>query len=95
MKYLLLGMSGLEISDGVITQFLVGNGLIQEGNPLMKSIVREGNFLMFKVVGVLLCLLILWKIYRHFPRLTLIATSSVVLFYGVVLVWNLGIFFGI
>ncbi len=44
MKYLLILLGGLEISDGIITHFLVGNGLAREGNPLMESIVKEGNF---------------------------------------------------
>ncbi len=95
MKYLLVLLSGLEISDGAITHFLVGNGLVQEANPLMRSIITEGNFLLLKVVGVLLSVLLLWQVYKHFPRLTLVATSSVLLFYGAVLVWNLGVFFSI
>ena len=93
MKYLLILLSGFEISDGIITHFLVRNGLVQEGNPLVESIVMEGNFLLLKVIGVLLCVLILWGVYRRFPRVTLIATSSVVMFYGVVMAWNLTMFF--
>jgi len=93
MKYLLILLSGFEISDGIITHFLVRNGLVREGNPLMESIVREGNFLLLKVIGVLLCVLILWGVYKRFPKATLIATSSVVMFYGVVMAWNLTMFF--
>ncbi len=93
MKHLLILLSGFEISDGIITHFLVRNGLVQEGNPLMESIVREGHFLLLKVIGVFLCVLILWGMYRRFPKVTLIATSSVVMFYGAVMVWNLGIIF--
>jgi len=92
MKYLLTLLAGFEISDGMITHLLVKNGLVQEGNPLMESIVMEGNFLLLKVIGVLICVLILWDIYKRFPRIALIATSSVVTFYGAVIAWNLGVF---
>lgn len=94
MKHLLILLGGFEISDGIITHLLVGNGLAQEGNPLMESVVREGNFLLLKVVGVLLCVPILWCLYQRFPRVILITTSSIVVFYGAVIAWNLGVFFG-
>ena len=93
MKYLLILLGGFEISDGIITHFLVRNGLVQEGNPLVEAIVMEGNFLLLKVIGVLLCVLILWDIYKRFPKVALIATSSVVMFYGAVMAWNLSVFF--
>ena len=86
-------LSGFELADGIATHFLVKNGLVQEGNPLLESIVREGNFLLFKVLGVLLCVLILWGMYKRFRKVTLIATSSIVMFYGAVMTWNLGVFF--
>lgn len=94
MKYLLLWLSGLEISDGIITNTFVRNGLVQEANPLMESIVRRGDFLLLKIAGVCLCGLILWTVYKRFPRVTLAVTSSIVIFYGAVIVWNLGVFFG-
>ena len=93
MKYLLTLLSGFEISDGVITTFFVRNGLVQEGNPLMESIVREGNFLLLKVIGALLCVLILWGMYKRFPKVALMTTSSIVMFYGAVMAWNLSVFF--
>ena len=93
MKYLLILLSGFEILDGMTTHFLVRNGLVQEGNSLMEPIVREGNFLLLKVIGVLLSVSILWGMYKHAPKVTLIATSSVVMFYGAVIAWNLSMFF--
>jgi hypothetical protein len=93
MKRLLILLSGLEISDGIITSFLVGNGLAQEGNPLIKAIVMEGNFLLFKVIGVIICVLLLWGIYERYPGLALVSASSIVIFYGAVIVWDLSIAF--
>ena len=93
MKYLLFLLGGFEVSDGIITHLLAGNGLVREANSLMASIVREGNFLTLKVIGALFCVLTLWYLYRRFRKVTLIATSSVVAFYGVVIAWNIWVFF--
>ena len=95
MKHLLILLSVFEISDGILTHFLVRNGLVHEGNPLMQPIVMEGNFLLLKVIGVLLCVLVLWGVYKHIPRVALVTTSSIVIFYGVVMTWNLSIFWGL
>jgi hypothetical protein len=92
MKYLLTLLCGFEISDGIITHLLVSSGQFREGNPLMAPIVGEGNFLLLKVVGVILCVMVLLIMYRRFPRVTILTTSSVVTFYGAVIGWNLGLF---
>ncbi|MFH0914190.1 MAG: DUF5658 family protein [Chloroflexota bacterium] len=82
-----------EITDGVLTHFLVKRGLAREGNPFLVPIVGETNFLVLKVVGVLLAALILWDVYRHFPRLGLVSTGAFVLLYAGIVLWNLSIFF--
>ena len=92
MKYLLALLCGFEVSDGVITHVLVSSGQFREGNPLMAPIVGDGNFLLLKIVGVLICALVLLKLYQRFPRVTILTTSSVVTFYGAVIGWNLGLF---
>ncbi len=93
MKYLLGLLIVFEISDGVITHFLVRNGLAREGNPFLMPLVGEANFLILKVVGVLVCALILWDIYKRLPRVALISTSFFVVFYAVIVLWNLSFFF--
>lgn len=93
MKYLLTLLSGFEISDGIITHVLVGDGQFREGNPLMAPIVGEGNFLVLKIVGVLICALLLLKMYRRFPKMTVVTASSIVMFYAAVIGWNLSLFF--
>jgi SNF family Na+-dependent transporter len=55
--------------------------------------VGEGNFLVLKIVGVLICALLLLKMYRHFPRMTVVTASSIVTFYAAVIGWNLSLFF--
>jgi len=93
MKYLLGFLILFEISDGVLTHFLITGGLAREGNPFLLTLVGGNNFLILKVVGVLLCALILWDIYKRFPKLALISTSCFVFFYGVIVLWNLSFFF--
>jgi len=93
MKRLLILLAGFEIADGIVTHLLVRSGFAQEGNPIMAVLVREGNFLALKVIGALICVWILWLLYRRFHKVALVTTSSIVLFYGAVMIWNLGIFF--
>ncbi|MBA7678901.1 hypothetical protein ES703_87180 [subsurface metagenome] len=92
MKYLLGLLVALVISDGLLTQFLVTNGVAREGNPLLEPIVGEAGFMVLKVVGALLCALILWDVHRRFPKVALISTSCFVVGYGVIVLWNLSIF---
>ncbi|MFC2013530.1 DUF5658 family protein [Chloroflexota bacterium] len=93
MKYLLGLLAGFVILDGLLTYFLVGSGLAREGNPLLSPIVGEGTFLVLKVVGAILCVLILWDIHRRSPKLALIATPCFVVVYSAIVTWNLSIFF--
>lgn len=79
------------IADGLLTQFLIANGAVREANPFLQSIVGETGFVVLKVVGALLCALILWDIYRRFPRVALVSTSCFVLGYAVIVVWNLSL----
>ena len=93
MKYLLGLLASFVVADGLLTYFLVRNGLAREGNPFLVPIVGEINFIILKVVGAALCVLILWDIYRRFPKLAMISTSCFVVFYGAIVGWNLSIFF--
>ncbi len=93
MKYLLGLLAGLVILDGLLTYFLVRSGIAREGNPFLSRIVGEDNFMVLKVVGAILSVLILWDIYRRFPKLALISTSCFVVIYGAIVIWNFSLFF--
>jgi hypothetical protein len=93
VKYLLGLLVGFEISDGVLSYFLIRNGLGREANPFLQSIVGDVNFLILKVVGGLICALILWDIHRRLPRVALITTSCFTVVYAAIVIWNLGVFF--
>lgn len=94
MKYLLSIMSGLEISDGVFTDFAVGKGFVNEANPFMKSVVSGGDFLLLKITGALVCAIALWLVYKKYPKLAKTATSGIILFYTTVITWNAFMFLG-
>jgi hypothetical protein len=94
VKYLLGLLILFNISDGVLTHFLVELGLAREGNPFLLPVVGEPGFIVLKVAGVLLCALILWDIYRRRPRLALMSTSCFVLGYGVIVLWNMSLLLG-
>jgi len=89
VKYLLGLLVVLVVSDGFLTQFLIDDGRAREGNPFLQPIVGDVGFLVLKVVGALLCAVILWDIYRRFPRVAVIATSCFVAAYTGIIIWNL------
>jgi len=80
------------IMDGVLTEFLLKNGMAREANPLLQPLVGDVGFMVLKVVGSLLVALILWDIYRHFPKLAFITTWVAVAGYGVIVLWNTSLF---
>ena len=93
MKYPLGVLVALIIVDGIISHFLVTRGLGREGNPFLQSMVGEQNFLILKVVGALLCALILWDIYKRRPKMALISSLCFVGLYAVIVCWNLSLYF--
>jgi hypothetical protein len=88
MKVLLSLLVVFVVLDGLLTRFLIDGGLAREGNPLLQRLVGENAFIIIKVIGALLCALILWDIHKRFPRLAKVATWCCVVFYGAVVIWN-------
>jgi hypothetical protein len=93
IEYLLGTLLGLVVADGLISQFLIKSGLGQEGNPFLRTIVTEGNFLVVKMCGAVVCVLILWNMARRTPKVAFIASVSLVSIYTAILFWNLAVFF--
>jgi hypothetical protein len=88
MKYLLGVMVLFVLLDGLVTEYLVRVGLAREGNPLLQPLVGNIGFMVVKAGGALLCTLILWDVYKRFPRIAIGATWCFVLAYAVILAWN-------
>ena len=91
MSYLLGLLVAFVIGDGLLTHFLVTGGIAREGNPFLQPLVGEAGFIVLKVAGALLCAVILWDIYRRYPKVALISTSFFVVCYGVIVLWNLSL----
>ena len=89
--YPLTALIVLVVTDGLITLFLVRQGIGQELNPFIKALAGETHFLVIKALGVLLCALILWDIYRRRPKLALISSWCFAAAYAGIVLWNLGI----
>ena len=92
MKYLIVLLILFNIADGIVTYFLVKHSVGKEGNPFLQQLVDQPTFMIIKVVGVVLCALILWDVYRRHPRLALVSTSCFVISYAVVVLWNSSLF---
>jgi hypothetical protein len=92
MKLLLGVLILFVILDGLLTEFLLRRGVVREINPFLQPLVGDIGFMVLKVVGALLCALLLWDIYRRFPRMAVITTWIAVAGYGVIVVWNTSLF---
>ena len=94
MKYLLSALILLNIADALLTNHIIKLGAGTEGNPFLLGIAGEPFFTIIKIVGVLLCVLILWDVHRRYPRLALVSTSVFVAAYAVIVFWNLRVLSG-
>jgi hypothetical protein len=92
VEYLLGTLLSLVVADGLISQFLIKSGLGQEGNPFLKVLIAENNFLIIKMCGAIVCVLILWNIAKRLPRLIFILSSCLVALYTALLFWNIAVF---
>ena len=93
MKYLLGLLVGLEVVDGLLTYFLIRNGLGREANPFLRSFIEADTFLLLKVCGGILAAFLLWTIYTRRPRVAVVSTSFFVAFYAAIVAWNSSLFF--
>lgn len=91
MKYIIALLIGLNIWDGLLTHVLVGNGIASEANPFLQTIVHSDRFLSFKLCGGILAVFLLWTIYTRWPTAALAVGSCFVIFYMVVVGWNLSL----
>jgi hypothetical protein len=93
MIALLVALVSFAALDGLLTQYLVPKGKAREANPFLVPLVGQTGFVVLKIVGTLLCALILWDIYRRFPRVAVIAAWIAVIGYGIIVIWNTSLIF--
>jgi hypothetical protein len=93
MLFVLLLMAQFQFWDGMMTQVFVGRGLVKEANPLMAPLVSGGSFLPLKLLGIAVLLILLWILYKRFPKMAVVAASSVCALSAVLIIWNFMVFF--
>jgi len=92
VRYILYALFGVIVADGLISQFLVTGGHGLEANPFLRAWVGHGWFLVIKVGGAFLATLLLWINYNKKPRLVYTITVVFLVFYTVIVFWNLFVF---
>ncbi len=92
IKNVLVILVALVVADGIISQFLVNYQLGYEWNPFLQTLVGQDYFLLIKLAAALLCALILWDIHKTRPRAALASSLFSVVFYTVLVYWNVGIY---
>jgi hypothetical protein len=79
----------MDIADGFLTNALINSGIAREGNPVLMDVAGGTRFMVIKILGVLLAVLILWDIHRRHPRLAFWVSSVFLLIYAGIVSWNL------
>ncbi len=92
MWLLLVFLVVLVVIDGILTEILLSSGLASESNPFLQPLIGDIVFMVLKIVGSALCALIIWDIYRRYPRMGMIVAGSAVLLYMGIVLWNASIF---
>ena len=89
IKYLLGVLFALVVADGILTNFLITEGLGREWNPFLQTLVGKESFLFIKIAGALLSILILWDVYKKWPRVAINSVICVVILYTGIVYWNI------
>jgi hypothetical protein len=92
VRYTLYTLFFIIVADGLITQFLVTGGYGSETNPFMRAWLSHGGFLAIKVSSAFLATLLLWIKYNVKPRLVYAITVVFLVFYTIIVFWNLSVF---
>ncbi len=87
--YLILLLFALVIADGLISQYLISNGLGYEGNPILANWMLTTDLLTIKVGGASISAILLLGINKRRPRLALFTSVIFLVFYAFILFWNI------
>ena len=93
VRYVLYALFCVVVADGLLTQFLVTGGYGQEVNPFMRAWISHGGFLAIKISGALLATVMLWIKYNARPKLVYAIAVAFLVFYTIIVFWNLFVFF--
>ncbi|MFC1964282.1 DUF5658 family protein [Chloroflexota bacterium] len=93
MSTLLGTLIALVVADGVVSEFLIREGLASEGNPFLQVWIVDDLFLAIKLLGAFLAAILLWNIHKRKPRVAFATTVFCLVSYTVIVGWSLFIFF--
>ena len=79
----------LVIFDGVVTNILINSDIAREGNPIISALAGTNKLVWVKIAGALISALILYDVWRHWPKAAAIAIYSFTAFYLAVVGWNI------
>ena len=82
----------LVVADGLITEFLIAEGFAWELNPFLADLIGGSKFLILKILGAILAILILRDVSRKHHRIALAATCFFLFIYTLIVFWNIGVF---
>lgn len=92
VRWVLVAFVLLVIADGFLTNLLIQRGIAHEWNPFLVLLAGRGALLVAKIIGAIVCALLLWDVYSHWPRLGFISSYiSLLVYFGIVL-WNLSLY---
>jgi hypothetical protein len=89
MRYILYILFGAVVADGILSNFLIVQGLGWEWNPFLRGIVGGDELLLLKACGVVLAMVLLWNIYRRHPLLAAAGGICALSLYAAIIYWNL------
>ena len=88
VKCTLCVMDLLIILDGILTNILVTHNIAREFNPFLRVLANTDGLVWVKIAGALVCTVLLWDVYKHWPRLATISIYSLTVLYAVIVLWN-------
>jgi hypothetical protein len=87
---LLLGtLFCLSVADGILTRFIISNGLGFEGNYWLTGLASSDALIGIKMVATFLAAFLLWRLHYVWPRIVMGVTITFVAWYTLVVFWNI------
>ncbi len=93
MIFALILMAQFLLWDAAITHVFAGGGIVKEANPLVSAAVYSGDFLVIKLLSLLVMVPGLLILHRFYPRVAFTTTACVAMFYVGVVAWNFLVLF--
>lgn len=88
-RILLGALFSLSVADGLVTRFIITEGLGSEGNLWLAGLANSDALIAVKIVGTLLAIYLLWMMHYRRPGLVLGVTIVFVCWYTLVVFWNI------